>query len=174
MPRRRIPSWQLVDRQDGGVSNPNTKTVTVTKARHRHVTNDGPSRPRRDVNFTFNSGGPVAAGPGARCIVTTSTTTEFYQSRRHSEQRLADASFNYATFGTFHGRVSDNDGGFKITRPCSQRLAVAAGGPYTVNEGTVGCGGGSRPTRTAPCAYEWDLNYDGVTFNPPLRADPDV
>lgn len=88
---------------------------------------------------------------------------------------IGTASYAYATAGTYTvwGRVSDKDGGFTdYTTSVTVQPAVPPiarlGGPYTVVEGGSVTLNGSASTTgggLAVSAYEWDYNYDGVTFD---------
>jgi PKD repeat protein len=91
----------------------------------------------------------------------------------------ATPSHIYAQAGTYTVKLTvtsstglTDDYSAQINVPPAAPLANA-GGPYSVNEGTPAgapsgltlTGSGSSPSGLA-LTYEWDLNYDGVTFHP--------
>jgi hypothetical protein len=84
----------------------------------------------------------------------------------------SSASFTFTTAGTYviHGRIADKDGAasdYTATTVVDPLPVPSAGGPYSVAEGASVLLQGSAtlsPGRTAT-AYEWDFDYDGVTFN---------
>jgi len=91
-----------------------------------------------------------------------------------------DRSFNlnhtFATEGTFtvSVTVADDDLGsltdtFDVTVELNTSPIAQAGGPYTVAEGSSiqldASGTFDNEQPNATLAYEWDLDYDGITFN---------
>ncbi|MDB5357034.1 MAG: uncharacterized protein JWN24_3487 [Phycisphaerales bacterium] len=59
-------------------------------------------------------------------------------------------------------------GRFTLTAPPT----ASAGGPYSVNEGSsiALSGAGSTDPDSETLTYQWDLNYNGVTFNPTVTG----
>jgi len=156
---------------DGATSTIDTTTVTVANA-----------APTADAGgpYSGDEGASIAFSGSANDVAADVLTYEWdfdYDGNTFDVDAagidLTSPANTYADDGTFTVvlRVTDDDGGTSTISTATVTVSNAAptadvGGPYSGDEGTpITFGGSATDVAADVLTYEWDFDYDGITFD---------